>query len=97
MVSRWVKRLGRDEAELLMVANNQVPVHFVRVNPLRGLTTSDLVERILELGGKARRSDLLPEDFVRVEAGLQAILVSGVSTRHQVAATPLPDILDVRS
>jgi hypothetical protein len=82
MVSRWIKRFGRAQAELLMAANNCVPVHFVRVNPLRGLTTSDLVQRISDLGGTARQSDLLPEDFVRVEIGLQAVLSVSTIIRY---------------
>ena len=76
MVSRWIKQFGREQAELLMEANNLVPVHYVRVNPLRGLTTLQLVQRVEELGGSARLSELLPGDFVRVESGLQAILAA---------------------
>lgn len=35
MVRRWSKRLGEREAFQLMQANNQNPVHYVRVNTLR--------------------------------------------------------------
>ena len=76
LVARWLKQFGRDQAEALMRANNRVPVHYVRVNPLRGSTAHDLAQAIEALGGRAEVSELLPADFVRVETGLQAILAA---------------------
>jgi len=35
MVKRWIKRLGEEETEKLLIANNQKPSHTVRVNNLK--------------------------------------------------------------
>ncbi len=48
----------------------------MRVNPLKGMTTAELLQRIEAVGGKASPSVLLPGDFVRVEQGLQDVLAA---------------------
>lgn len=52
LVARWLKRYGLKEAQVRLLANNQVPPLTVRVNSLK-TTPADLKARMLQEGVKA--------------------------------------------
>ena len=52
------------------------PIYTVRVNPLRGCSVQSLLTRLEKQEGiQARASSLLPDDFIEITSGLQALLV----------------------
>jgi 16S rRNA (cytosine967-C5)-methyltransferase len=100
MVSRWLKRFGREGAEALMARNNARPTYSLRANagPLgaaAGAPAGALLEALRGVEGvEAEASPLLPDEFVRVRAGLQAVLQEGLLARGacavQVGGAPAP-------
>lgn len=63
MVRRWIARLGVEETQRMLEANNQRPPVSLRVNPLR-TTPAELLARLQAQGMKIGRSDVLG-DFLR--------------------------------
>ena len=60
------------------------PAHSLRVSPALGSCPAKLCAKLLEQGVAAQPSTYLPREFFRVEAGLQAVLASGLLARGQV-------------
>jgi 16S rRNA (cytosine967-C5)-methyltransferase len=63
MVRRWIARLGVEETERMLQANNERPPVSIRVNPMR-TTPEELVARLQAQGLKIGRSEVLT-DFLR--------------------------------
>lgn len=68
LVSRWLRRLGTEETEKLLAANNQAPPLTVRVNTLR-ITREKLIDSLAGEGVDASPSGLLPEGVTLRNAG----------------------------
>jgi 16S rRNA (cytosine967-C5)-methyltransferase len=57
-------------------------VYALRVNKTAGITVPDLLQELQQLEGvQAEASPNLPQDFVRVQSGLQTILQAGLLAR----------------
>ncbi|MDW7651905.1 MAG: 16S rRNA (cytosine(967)-C(5))-methyltransferase RsmB, partial [Bacillota bacterium] len=68
LVKRWLKRLGAEDAEALLAANNRTAPLSVRVNTLK--TDRDrLLARLQENGIEARPGDVTPEHITIQGAG----------------------------
>ena len=80
LVARWIKHHGEAATVQLLQHNNQPPVYCVRANTAAGTTVPWLLQQCAELEPpvQATASQLLPNDFVRVRAGLQQLLRSGL-------------------
>lgn len=77
MVRRWIKYLGHEEAERLMAWNNCDPCFSLRANIAKGFERADLVKRLESLKVPHELS-LYLDDFVRITAGMQLVIQSGL-------------------
>ncbi|XP_073149600.1 uncharacterized protein [Henckelia pumila] len=77
MVRRWMNHFGLEEAIKLMIWNNCDPCFSIRANTGKGFTRADLVTKLEELKVPYEISHHL-DDFVRIRAGLQAVLQAGL-------------------
>jgi 16S rRNA (cytosine967-C5)-methyltransferase len=64
MLSRWVERLGEDDARALAVTNNEHPPVAFRVNTLRAPSVERTIEELASAGVEARESTLTPGAYV---------------------------------
>jgi len=96
MVKRWVKRFGEREAFQLMQANNQRPVHYVRVNNLR-TKTENFKLRMEKLDIQFEESEWLPGYFKVDSVGpfiAKDLLKKGICLVQDIAAGFAPTILE---
>ncbi|GAB4823591.1 hypothetical protein N2152v2_010637 [Parachlorella kessleri] len=84
LVERWLRQLGRQQTLALLRWNNVRPTHSLRVSPALGCTPSQLSAKLLGQGIAATPSTFLPQEFVRVESGLQALLATGMLAQGHV-------------
>ncbi|XP_010542521.1 PREDICTED: uncharacterized protein LOC104815694 [Tarenaya hassleriana] len=77
MVRRWIKHIGLDEAIKLMTWNNGNPGFSIRANNAKGITRSDLVNRLNTLKVTHELSSY-SEEFVRIKTGLQIVVQAGL-------------------
>ncbi|OVA20119.1 Bacterial Fmu (Sun)/eukaryotic nucleolar NOL1/Nop2p [Macleaya cordata] len=77
MVRRWIKYLGQEEAERLMMWNNSAPSFSLRANTGKGFTRADLVMRLNMLKVPHELSMHL-DDFVRITTGMQIVIQAGL-------------------
>ena len=78
MVTRWMRRFGPKDTLRLLSHNNRPPTFGLRVNARRGQTVPGLVDVLKREGVDAVPSEHLPQDFVKVKAGLQVALRGGL-------------------
>ncbi len=103
VVSRWLARFGRAEAELLLAASNRVAAHGVRAI---GGDAAAVDAALAELSAEASAggavvvpSPLLPSEFLRVAgtlAPLRAALAAGRAAVQDEAAALVVSLLDPR-
>ncbi|PKA51571.1 16S rRNA (cytosine967-C5)-methyltransferase [Apostasia shenzhenica] len=77
MVRRWIKLLGQEEAVELMNWNNTDPTFSLRVSQRKGYTRADLVVKLNDMKVPHELSVWM-DDFVHVQAGMQAIIHAGL-------------------
>ncbi|MEW5309869.1 MAG: hypothetical protein WDW38_001717 [Sanguina aurantia] len=77
MVTRWMARFGPEAAADLMAYNNQLPIYGVRANLSKGVNASKLCEQLRAESVVCEPSQALSNEFVRVKAGMQALLGKG--------------------
>ena len=63
LVERWVKQLGRERAEAMLVANNQTPAVVIRANSAK-VTRDALLEQLRETGLEVRPTGVSPVGIV---------------------------------
>lgn len=83
LVSRWVSRLGSEETEALLAANNKQAPLSIRTNTLR-VTRGELIEALEEQGVKAVPGEVTPEDVILEGGGMLTGLKSYRSGYFQV-------------
>ncbi|MBS4032146.1 MAG: 16S rRNA (cytosine(967)-C(5))-methyltransferase RsmB [Clostridiales bacterium] len=83
LVSRWVSRLGSEEAEALLAANNRPAPLSVRTNTLR-VTRPELIEALEGQGVKAVPGEVTPEDVILEGSGRLTGLMAYRSGYFQV-------------
>lgn len=88
LVKKWLEAYGSRATLALLRHNNRRPAYSLRLAPgsdpaalAAELTAAPLEDDISVTGVAARPSKYLPNDFLVVESGLQAVLSSGVLTR----------------
>jgi 16S rRNA (cytosine967-C5)-methyltransferase len=103
VVSRWLARFGRAEAEQLLVASNRVAAHGVRAIGSDGASISaalaELSAEATAGGAVVTPSPLLPGEFLRVAgtmAPLRAALAAGRAAVQDEAAALVVSLLDPR-
>lgn len=77
MVRLWFTQFGEDETVRLMECNNQRPKFSLRANSARGVSKQELIAELDKLEVSYSESPYLP-DFVRLSAGMQDVLRSGL-------------------
>lgn len=70
MVRRWVERLGQEETERLLKANNERPPLVLRANRLRG-TREDLLKLLAESGIPSRPGAYSPDAVILEKGGVR--------------------------
>lgn len=80
MVRRWMSRYGEEETIKLMEWNNKPPTYGLRANLGRGFSGEKLLENLKELDVVCEPSSYL-EDFVRISAGMQAVIQGGLISK----------------
>lgn len=83
MVDMWLRQYGIRATVHLMRWNNTRPEYGIRLNPSLSMTPAQLVQA-LEGRAQAEPSEYLPHEFVRVRAGMQAIVSSPWMAAGQV-------------
>jgi 16S rRNA (cytosine967-C5)-methyltransferase len=68
LVERWVRQLGPERAEAMLVANNQTPAVVIRANSAR-VTRDALLEQLRETGLEARATAVSPVGIVLPPVG----------------------------
>ena len=68
LVERWVRQLGRERAEAMLVANNQTPSVVIRANSAR-ITRDTLLGQLREAGLDARATAVSPVGLVLPPVG----------------------------
>ncbi|KAL4439840.1 hypothetical protein ABPG75_002841 [Micractinium tetrahymenae] len=81
MVQGWLQQYGPAATMALLQRNNVRPSFALRLAP--GSSAEETCQRLAELGAKARPSRFLPQEFIVVEEGMQALLASGLVQRGE--------------
>lgn len=68
LVERWVRQLGPERAEAMLVANNQTPAVVIRANSAR-VTRDALLEQLREAGLEVRATAVSPVGIVLPPVG----------------------------
>ncbi len=68
LVERWVRQLGRERTEAILVANNQTPAVVIRANSAKG-TRDALLEQLRETGLDVRATGVSPVGIVLPPVG----------------------------
>ncbi len=76
MVRRWIGRLGLEETERLLKANNERPPLVLRANRLCG-TREDLLKRLAESGVPSRPGAYSPDAVILEKGGVRPDRLSG--------------------
>ncbi|KAL4423617.1 hypothetical protein ABPG77_009204 [Micractinium sp. CCAP 211/92] len=76
MVQGWLQQYGPADTMALLQHNNLRPNYSLRLPA--GKSVQGMLLRLSELGVKARPSKFLPDEFIVVEQGMQALLASGL-------------------
>ncbi|EIE25940.1 S-adenosyl-L-methionine-dependent methyltransferase [Coccomyxa subellipsoidea C-169] len=77
LVERWMQRFGEAETLKLLASNNRRPVYSLRVNTMK-VDIGVLEQELQEGGVDVERSPYLPEEYLRVNSGLQEVLGQGL-------------------
>ena len=99
LVRRWVQRFGADEAERLMIINNQRPHTAIRVNTMKS-DIDEIIDILLEQDVEFTRSKYLKDTLIitnnKVKIPTMEIFENGMITIQDTSASMASKLTDAK-